>query len=99
MFNALPQHEQLAILDPKAAKQQSRTTDDMKSPEPSKAAKENSAQNTVKQDDDGSPATVIICYPRSVNELTMKQHQIKGGRPKKALDPDKLAKVGLFVTT
>ncbi len=29
----------------------------------------------------------------------MKQPQIKGGRPKKALDPDKLAKVGLFVIT
>jgi hypothetical protein len=62
MFNALSQHEQLAILDPKAAKQQSKPTNVAKSPEPSKAIQETTVQIKVKQEDDGSPAAVRIGY-------------------------------------
>ena len=62
MFNALSQHEQLAILDPKTAKQQLKTTNVAKSPEPSKVIQETNAQIKAKQEDDGSHATVRIDY-------------------------------------
>lgn len=62
MFNALSQHEQLAILDPKTAKQQLKTTNVAKSPEPSKVIQETKAQIEAKQEDDGSPAAVRIDY-------------------------------------
>lgn len=61
MFNALSQHEQLAILDPKTAKQQLKTTNVAKSPEPSTVIQEANAQIKAKQEDDGS-ATVRINY-------------------------------------
>ncbi|KAK2460579.1 hypothetical protein APHAL10511_007049 [Amanita phalloides] len=76
MFNALPQHEQLAILDPKTAKLQSNITNDTKPPDlaASKPASDGKAQTHTKQDDD-TLAT-----------------QIKSGRPKKIPESARLAK-------